>query len=212
MTSADGVAYPVAAEVHAFDDRSVLETPEAQADQVATARAFADGAPVSVSPITLLPRFNAVAVEESVVDDLALPACVDRRQREPLAAAFALASIARCAAAGAASLTLFRLSGWEGLVERPAGSRRPELFPSGAGEEFPVAHVLRALAGLGGATLHACDVANPLHTAALALEHDDALTVVVANLTPEPRRVRVLVERSARTLELAPYAVAVLDQ
>jgi hypothetical protein len=212
MANADGVAYPVAAEVHAYDDRSVLETPEAQADQVATARAFAEGAPVSVSPVTLLPRFNAVAVEESVVDERQLPPSVDRRQREPLAAAFALASVARCAAAGAASLTLFRLSGLEGLVERPAGSRRPDLFPSRPAEEFPVARALRTLAGLRAAPLHACEIADPLRTAAIALRRDDAIVLVVANLTPEPRTVRVLVDGSERTAELAAYAVAVLDQ
>ena len=209
---ADGVAYPVAAQVHAFDDRSVLETPGAQADQVATARELAGGAPVAVGPITLRPRFNAVATEETAVDESALPASVDARQREPLCAAFALASIARCAGAGAASLTLFRLTGAEGLAERPGGSRRPDLFPSAPGEEFPVAGVFRALAGLCGAPLRACLPADPLATAALALEHDGATRIVVANLAEQPRRVRVLLDGAEHAVAVGPRAVAVLEQ
>jgi D-apionolactonase len=211
--SADGVAYPVAAQVHAFDDRSVLETPGAQGDQVRLAREISGGAPVAVSPITLRPRFNAVAVEDAADNGDGLPSSVDARQREPLCAAFALASIASCAAAGAGSLTLFRLTGWEGLAERPGGSRRPELFPSRAREEFPVAAVFRALAGLHGAPLRACVVGEPLATAAIALRRDDGSTrVVVANLAEQERELRASIDGIDRAVRVGPRAIAILDQ
>ena len=211
--TADGVAYPVTAQVHAFDDRSVLETPAAQGDQVRLAREISAGAPVAVSPITLRPRFNAVAIEEVAEADDVLPSHVDPRQRAPLCAAYALASIASCAAAGAGSLTLFRLVGWEGLAERPAGPRRPDLFASAPREEFPVAGVFRALAGLHGAPLRACAIAAPLDTAAIALVRADGGTrVVVANLAEDERELRVSIDGAERAARVGPRAVAILDQ
>ena len=45
-------------QVHAFDNASLVETLEAQKWTVESARKFVGGLPISVSPITLRPRFN----------------------------------------------------------------------------------------------------------------------------------------------------------
>ncbi|MGH2589927.1 MAG: hypothetical protein ACRDGW_03920, partial [Actinomycetota bacterium] len=54
----DGVFYSIVPQVHAFDDLSLVETLEAQAETIRSAAALADGRPVIVSPITLRRRFN----------------------------------------------------------------------------------------------------------------------------------------------------------
>ena len=59
---ADGLAWSVNPQIHAFDDLSLMENLQAQPDTVATARFFAPGTAYFVTPITLRPRFNAVAV------------------------------------------------------------------------------------------------------------------------------------------------------
>ena len=214
--TADGVAYPVTAQVHAFDDRSVLETPAAQGDQVRLARARSlAGAPVAVSPITLRPRFNAVAKEVAEADD-ALPestsTCAsERRSARPTRSR----SIARsCAAAGAGLLTLFRLARLGGARRAPGRSapprplrvRAPRGVPRGRG-------VFRALAGLHGAPLRACAIAAPLDTAAIALVRADGGTrVVVANLAEDERELRASIDGAERAARVGPRAVAILDQ
>ena len=58
----DAVAYSINPQVHASDERSLMENLEAQRDTVTTARTFCGELPLVVSPVTLKPRFNPDAV------------------------------------------------------------------------------------------------------------------------------------------------------
>ena len=58
---ADFIHWSMNPQVHAFDLTSIAETPGAVAPQLESARAFFPGKPIVVSPVTLKPRFNAVA-------------------------------------------------------------------------------------------------------------------------------------------------------
>jgi hypothetical protein len=66
-------------QVHVFDDASLIENLGAQAATVESARQFAPR-PVVLSPITLRPRFNAVARTADEVASDELPSQVDARQ------------------------------------------------------------------------------------------------------------------------------------
>jgi hypothetical protein len=139
--------FSISPQVHAFDDRTLVENLEAQAAAVETARAFGAG-PVVVSPVTLRPRFNAVATAEEAPSPDVLPPAVDARQMSWLGAAWTLGSLARLATVdGVHSLTYYETTGWRGVMETEAGSPRPDLFPSTPGAVFPVYHVLAGLAG-----------------------------------------------------------------
>ena len=61
---AAGLAWSVNPQIHAFDDLSLMENLQAQPATIATARSFAPAAALFVTPITLRPRFNAVAVTD----------------------------------------------------------------------------------------------------------------------------------------------------
>ena len=61
VSSMDRVCIALNPQVHAFDNRSLVETLEAQPMVVDSARRLANGLPVIVSPITLKPRFNPYA-------------------------------------------------------------------------------------------------------------------------------------------------------
>ena len=52
----DGIVYPITPQVHAFDEISIVENAQAQADTVRTARTFAGGRAIVISPVTLRPR------------------------------------------------------------------------------------------------------------------------------------------------------------
>ncbi len=147
LTAAEFVSWPISPQVHAFDDVSVMENLEAQRHTVATARAFAENRPLVVSPITLRPRFNAVATGDEAPDPSQLPPQVDSRQLSLFAAAWTLGSIAELSAAGVASLTYFETTGWRGLIETQPPSARHPLFPSVPGMAFPVYWLFAALAG-----------------------------------------------------------------
>jgi D-apionolactonase len=188
----DGIFYPIHPQVHAFDDISLVETLEAQADTVETALTFARGKPVIVSPITLKRRFNAVATaEEPGPGEGELPDPVDQRQPSLLAAAWTNGSVKYLSEAGASSLTYFETTGWRGVLERESGSPLPERFRSRAGEVFPLYHVLGDLGALKGGALLECRVDDPLAAVAVAVVHGDGTTVLVSSLQARPQTVRV---------------------
>ena len=148
---ADGLAWSVNPQIHAFDDLSLMENLQAQPDTIATARFFAPGTALFVTPITLRPRFNAVAVTDARSSfDGGLPWQVDVRQPSLFGAAWTLGSIAALAGAGADGLTYYDTVGPAGVIESPAGSPAPAEFFSRPDTPYPLAVVLADAARLGG--------------------------------------------------------------
>ena len=187
-------------QVHAFDDASLVENLEAQAQVVESASQFSPHS-VVISPITLKPRFNAVATAAAPLAPGELPPAVDTRQNHLFAAAWTLASIAALSATGRVhSLTYYETTGWRGVMETETGSPLPEKFPSVAGSVFPIFHVLAGLAGFRhGAPI---PVAPALTLTALALFGPDRRRVLLANLTNLPQTVRLRAARSPRAVRL----------
>ena len=137
----DFVSYSINPQVHASDTRSLIENLAAQADTVRTARAFAPGKEVHVSPVTLKPRFNPNATgESSSFSADALPSNVDPRQASELLAAWTLLSLRYLADAD--RVTLYETVGMRGLM--PDGATHP-LFPTPDQAPFPVYDALRQL-------------------------------------------------------------------
>jgi hypothetical protein len=207
----DLLVFALNPQVHAFDDATLVEnlaTPRWIAD---TARAFAGGTPLGISPVTLRPREDPRPASSREAGER--PLTDDPRQSTAFAAAWTLGFVAAAADAGFASLTLFELVGPRGVTQE--------------GEAFPV---LRALADLaarpGAAALHACS-RRPERVQALALGSREGVRLFLANVTLEPHPVRVeglsgRVRRAALgdaapdgegalELELLPHEVVRLD-
>jgi D-apionolactonase len=166
-------------QVHAFDDRSIVETLEAQRSTVETARSFSVR-PVVISPVTLRPRFNPNATDA----DAGRPPEADLRQRTAFGAAWTLGTLARLAASpDVHSLTFFEIAGPRGVMDED-------------GRLFPVGHVFAAIAGWERVTDAESDV--PLRADVLALEDSSGRRrVLLAGLHDEP--VQVTVEGIAGT-------------
>ncbi len=186
--AAAGVVFSINPQVHAFDDISITETLSAQRVAVANAAALAAGKPVAVSPLTLRMRLNPNATGPAKAESPdELPGRVDPRQREPFAAAWTIGSIRQLALAGTHSATWFETTGWLGVMERAGGSPLPDVFPSAAGEVFPVWHALADLAACGRQ-------ATVLNTILEAQPNVDVLTLrapwgrrsLLVNHTPRP--------------------------
>lgn len=186
----DVVAYSINPQIHAFDELSLVESLAAQYETVRSARAFSEQTPIAVTPITLRPRFNAVATVEESSTASGLPRQVDPRQMSLFGAAWTLGSVKNLAEAGAASLTYFETTGWRGVVEHQAGSAT-DAFPSLPGEPFPIYHVLADVCAWRGAAILDCQASDQLAVVGFAVRAAGRLKLLVANLEAAPKSVRI---------------------
>lgn len=207
VTLLDFTTFSINPQVHAFDDRSILETLAAQSQTVASARRRC-GLPISVGPVTLRPRFNAVASgAQSPGRGYELPPAVDPRQAAPLAAAWTIGSVLALAAAD--SVTYYETAGWRGTFSRSDPRHEHPDFPAAAGTIFPAYDALLALAEVAGQPRLAVGGGDG-SVAALAVKRDDAITIIAANLTPDARTVDIEADGESEAVELAGYATSVL--
>lgn len=188
-SDADFICWSMNPQVHAFDNASIAETPEAAAKQIASVRKYFPGKPLVVSPVTLKPRFNPVTTgAEAAVPPGELPPQVDPRQLTLFAAAWTLAMIKALAESGADSVTFYETTGWRGVMETEAGSTLPEKFPSIAGAVFPLYHVLADVGEFAGGEVLRTESCDPLNVVSLCLRAGQRRRLMLANLSEEPRR------------------------
>ena len=185
----DQVALAMSPQVHQTDERSMIETLEIQEQVVRLAGRLAGGIPVAVTPVTLLPHVPGAVGSEG-----------DPRVRTPFGAAWTLGSLAALAAAGACSVTFHEAVG-------PGGILDPEGAPT------PAYHVLAAATALRGGRLVSAHVSDRRELAALAVGLAGWITVLVANLSPEPRTALLEGNRAlcGVVVQLEPYEVKRLD-
>jgi len=109
VSVADFLSFPLYPQVHAFDDLTLIENIEAQADMVKSAKILSEGKPIHVHAITLKRRFSADS-------DLDQKPESDERQMTPFCAEWTQASIQTLALAGADSLTYYETTGSRGVM------------------------------------------------------------------------------------------------
>lgn len=199
LAAADAVCWSMNPQIHAFDDASLAETPEAVASQVAGMRRAYPGRRLVISPVTLKPQFNPVATRRERPAPGGLPPQVDVRQMSLFGAVWTLAMLKQLALAGAHHVTLFETVGWRGVMETAAGSPLPGKFPSHPGMVFPLYHVLTDVAELSGAAALATRSSHPLLVEAWAFRAQGQTVVLLGNFTGEARAVSLPeVTRAAR--------------
>jgi len=188
----DFVCYSLNPQVHAFDNASLVETLEAQGWTVASARRFAGGLPIVVTPVTLRPRFNPDATcPELTPAPGELPSQVDVRQMSLLGAGWTLGSLKYLSQSGVAGVTYYETTGWRGVMETSNGSPVPERFRSIPGGVFPLYHVLADYGAFAGGEIVPCRSSARLRADGMVLKQGGRTRIIVANLSPEPQVVRV---------------------
>lgn len=199
-------SFSINPQVHAADDRSVLQNAAAQEAIAADAPRVVGSARIAVGPVTLRPRFNPNATDPaSDASNTELPASVDARQRTWFAAAWTLLSLRALTTPGTVdAVTYFEALGWRGLRERDTGCADPGAFGSRAGEEFPVYGVLRDLRGATALLPSRSD--QPEVADAVVIEGVDDVLAFVVNMTSEARSV-VLRGAVSATIGAAPQSV-----
>lgn len=188
---ADFVHWSMNPQVHAFDDASIAETPTAVTAQLESAQTYFPGKPLTISAITLKPRFNPVATSVKVATSKdELPADVDPRQVSPFAAAWTLSMLKRLAEGGAQSVTFFETIGRQGVMERKQGASSSQ-FPSRPGQVFPLYYALAAIGSYAGGEVLETVSSDPMRVEAIALAHGRQRCLWLANLTSTRRKVLV---------------------
>lgn len=185
-TGLDWTTFSVNPQVHAHDDRSVLQNTATLAVLAADAPRLSGTTRIHVGPVSLRPRFNPNATDPaSDVSSTNLPSDVDARQRTWLAAAWTALALRSLASPGTVSaVTLFEDMGWKGLRARDAGTEDPA-FASHPGEEFPVTEVFRAFTS-ARAVLPTMS-SDPESVDAVVLDGPSGRRAIVVNLTSTPR-------------------------
>ncbi len=181
----DGVTYSINPQVHAFDDASIVETFEAIPLTAETARSFAPGLPISISPVTLRPRDGTMPLS-------------DPRQATLFGAGWTLGVIEALARAGVQSTTFLSGAAQRGLMDinTDAVPYRSALWNQDApgsqdlpGTIFPLYYVFRDLADFQNGVVIPLEGFDRLQMIALQLRKGDRMRTLYANLTRKPLRV-----------------------
>jgi hypothetical protein len=129
----DFVAWSLCPMVHADDDLTLMENVQSLPAMLSTARQFSSNKPLIVTPISLKPRFNAVA-SHNELSTFAKPES-DRRQVYEVTATWSRRVLQQLSAGDVASVTWFEVFGERGIAHSPDSDHlSPSLFP--VGKEF----------------------------------------------------------------------------
>jgi hypothetical protein len=194
-------SFSVTPQMHATNRQQIVES-------IAMMRSVAENAvrmtrtPVHIGPVTLRPRFNAVATSptrDAQVTDLAhgynaavMDDATDNRQTSSALAVWTVASAAALAVDGVESITWFEQSG-------PRGLRDVD------GTPFPVATALEWLSALAHAPLLLPDH-SPDGLWAIGAADGDSSTVLVASLRPRDTTVTVSSGNRDTTVKVPAYS------
>lgn len=195
LEALDLVCYSVNPQVHAFDNSSLVETLPAQAVTVESARRFAQGLLIAVTPITFKPRFNpnapkqnAIAVQPPYQE---LPPPVDPRQMSLFGAGWTLGSIKYLAEVGTYSVTYYETTGWRGIMELATGSPCPDQFPSLPNSVFPMYHIFADIGEMVSGEVIPSQSSDPLTIEGFTIQKDGLTRILLANFTNCPQTVLV---------------------
>ncbi len=174
LKTVSGLCYSFNPQVHAFDNATLMESPEGQADTVRTHKTFAKKKPLAITGITLKPRFSLANVGPEPADQVHE---FDVRQRSLFGAAWTLATLKQIIEAdGVSSITLYETAGSRGVIEGALA--------------FPMYHVFADIAEFSG-KLVASKTTDALKVTGLALRNGRKTRVLLANLTAESQAVTI---------------------
>jgi len=191
----DVINFSMNPQVHAFDDRTLIQNAVTQQLIAEDSWRLSGGKGVSVSPITLRPRFNPNATDpEADVSNTHLPAHVDARQDTSFAAAWLTTSLKYLSAARTIdTVTYFDTDGSTGVMDDQ--------------EPFPVFDVLAAIAGCPDAVT--CSSSEPEQVDALIVSGPEGVQALLANFSSVDRAVRLQGRAVSEPLETTALASSV---
>ena len=198
LENLDVINFSVNPQVHSFDNRTILQNTSTLMVIAQNAVRLAGAAAISISPITLRPRFNPNATDpDTDVSNDDLPAAVDYRQSTWFAAAWTALSLGYLAAPGTIrSVTYFETAGALGILD--AETVAP----------YPVYDFFAALAG--ATSVRPCESSNPEICDAVIVESESVTRVMIANVGTEVQSVELRGHINAR-ITAPPERLTIID-
>jgi hypothetical protein len=179
----DFASFSVNPQVHAFDDESLIENLETPMYIIESAR-YLVNLPLSVSPITLRPRFNPDATTPEKMEVGQMPFRVDVRQRTSFGAAWTLGSLLAFAKTAVQDLTYFQTVGEEGVLMPDRNSQYTD-FEAVAQDIFPMYAVFELFGQFKGGTVEVLESSHPLVVAGGVLKKEGREQLILVNYTAE---------------------------
>lgn len=194
---ADAVVYSITPQMHAVEVPHVVESLQVQRQTALDALRLGSGRPLHIGPVTLKPRFNAVATAADVDAVTAEAMSTDPLQPESFTAAWLLGSLASLSVPGVDTISYFEASG-------PRGLRADD------GHDTPAGQLLRQLAALRGAEILAVDGEIPGLALYPVRTGEGGVLCFAANLTAAAITAAVTLEgQGATTVDLGAWAYTV---
>ena len=193
---AEALAYSITPQMHATEVHHLVESLPMQRLTAQNALRISGGRPLHVGPVTLKPRFNAVATSTGA-ERGSTEAPIDPLQLDPFAAAWVLGSIAALSIPGVQSISYFESEGPRG-ISTPTGL-------TDAGK------VLASIAALRGHNvLKVLGVRSGL--VLYPVQADDEIVLFAANLTQKLMTGKVqLPSGSTAEIALEPWSAIIQD-
>ncbi len=180
------VSYGLNPQCHAHDNLTMIETLPIQGDTVRSARQFIGNRRLLISPITL--KYQVVNQTPRPGE---LPSNVDARQASLFAAGWTLGSIKYLSEAKVEGLTYYETVGWQGIMAPGTGLPLPPAFHTQPDEVFPIYHVLCDVGEFTGSHIREVSSSDTLSVVGLALVKEGQTRLMIANLTSQPRSLRI---------------------
>ena len=186
------LCYSANPQVHASDNRTLVENLEGLEATVESARLIGETHPIAIGPVTLRPRFNPNATgPEPETPAGELPARVDPRQMSLFGAGWTLGTLKALARTGVYSITYYETTGRLGVIEREKDPPLHRGFPSMPGWAFPLYHVLADVGEFAGGSTLPWTSGNDLVVEGIGLTKGGRTRILLANLTEKTQKVRL---------------------
>ncbi|MDF9796560.1 hypothetical protein OKW21_001823 [Catalinimonas alkaloidigena] len=178
----DFLTYSINPQVHQFDNQSLVETLQAQSYTVESARQFAGGLPIHISPISLKMRFNPNATgPEPESPEGELPLQADNRQMSLFAAGWTIGSIKYLTESRVSAVTYYETLGRRGVMQGDHHALLPEKFAAVKGMVFPIYWVFYKLLKEKGIQIIKTQSSHPHQVDGLAWEVGNEQYILLAN-------------------------------
>lgn len=178
------LCFPVHPQEHSSDNLSLVENIEAQKYTIASARQFAPGIEIFISPVTIQRRFNAHnSFIELPLQGSDVPQNIDSRLMSLFGGCWTAGSMKYLFEAGADSITYYETKGERGIIQGENDSLWPSVFPAAKGMIFPVFHVFSFLLTNKSFRVIRSKSSKPLSTDCLALSDGKQARIILVNFT-----------------------------
>jgi hypothetical protein len=167
-------------QIHLTDEHSLIENLDSIRSTILSAKQFAPGVPIAISPVTFKFRYRLDKTPHPPLRSGETDTRTDSRQTSLFGASLSLGILKHLAESGLHSATCFQSFGPQGLLPNDA------LRSVGA---YPLFHVFASTLRHPAAAVIPTKSSSPLTLQALALEHRGEMRVLLGNLSPEKQKI-----------------------